>query len=293
MGRSQTVDNRVSPTGPLTSTFGRGEVRFFYKTTTFTIPAGVTAVRARVWGGGSNFHYNGTADTRSGPGGGFAMKVVTGLTPGGTVTITVPAGVATQDAAGGTCSFGSHVSATGGGTPSSTNLGGTGSGGDVNYTGGSTASNLSRPNTGGGGVANLFGDGGDGECNDQSGYYLSSKASGGGGGSYFSNNSQGGASLFAAGGQNAVGTAGYQMQVAQPGNMTGSLDLIGVGGGGGAGTGSSNQSQRGINGGGGGGGPGSNTPGGGGFPGGGAGSGNTTSSTTGAYGATGLVVVEF
>lgn len=119
---------------------------------TFTVPASVTEVVVEVWGGGGSGAGSGTGGNGNGGGaaGGFALKRVTGLTPGGTVAVTVGAGGAKQSAAGtagntgSTSSFGAYCSATGGAggkvglTDAATShaVGGTGTGGDVNIQGG-------------------------------------------------------------------------------------------------------------------------------------------------------------
>ena len=53
----------------------------------FTVPAGITTIRARVWGGGSGYYPN----NGCGGGGGFAIKTVT-VTPGNTFNITAGIG---------------------------------------------------------------------------------------------------------------------------------------------------------------------------------------------------------
>ncbi len=133
--------------------FGSG-VQSFTASGNFIVPAGVTQVEVEVWGGGSGSYASitgapsGTA-SGGGAGGGYARKRITGLTPGQSVIVVVGAGgnyggagsVATS---GGTSSFGSYVSATGGSlnylsSATSPQYGGTpagvGVGGDVNLTG--------------------------------------------------------------------------------------------------------------------------------------------------------------
>lgn len=132
--------------------FGAG-VQSFTSSGNFTVPNGVTQVEVEVWGAGSG-SYASTASIASGggSGGGYARKRITGLTAGSVIAVTVGAGGTagstsgpTAPTAGGTSSFGSYVSATGGslnplantgapalgGTPS-----GAGTGGDVNVAGG-------------------------------------------------------------------------------------------------------------------------------------------------------------
>lgn len=303
MGRNLIISNSLMSTGPITRPFGTGSVLFFTSSATWTVPSGIRAVRVRVWGGGANGVSDaaagkGPASGRGGGGGGFAIKVISGLTPGSNFSITVPDISPAYAAAGGTCSFGSNVTATGG---TSGGVGGSGSGGDFNYTGGS-GSGPFNAFLGGGGVANLFGNGGNG-ANTSNNRCISS-ASGGGGLPRL----PGGNSLFAQGGLAPIyhqrdatsaqapmaAIAGY---MPTSGNEQNLLDLIGVGGGGGGGfqtepvasAARNNIGQGGINGGGGGAllGP-------GGFPGGGAGGGSGMSLATGvAIGAPGLVVVEW
>ncbi len=71
---------------------GFGNLQVFSANGTFTVPAGVTRVKVTVvggGGGGGNILY---AGSNGGGGGGGAVKIVSGLTPGGTVSVTVGAG---------------------------------------------------------------------------------------------------------------------------------------------------------------------------------------------------------
>jgi len=155
--------------------FGSG-VQSFTQSGAFTIPAGVNQVEVEVWGGGSGSFasisdmptYGGSG---GGSGGGYARKRITGLTPGQSIAVvvgaggvggTIQGGAAT---AGGTSSFGSYLSATGGSlnglaTTSSPQLGATpagiGVGGDVNLAG--SAGQSAALNMGGmGGAAPMGG----------------------------------------------------------------------------------------------------------------------------------------
>jgi hypothetical protein len=147
---------------------GFSNVQVFTSSGTFTVPAGITRAKVTVVGGGGS----GAAGAGGGGGGGgTAIEIVTGLTPAGTVTVTV-GGVA------GTSSFGSYCSATGGATVASITggAGGVGSGGDINLSGsggggGGTGSGFSVYGTGG---SSSFGGGGYGNIN----------AAGGNGGNY-------------------------------------------------------------------------------------------------------------
>ena len=109
----------------LTGTFGQ----VFTSSGTFTVPSGVTAVKVSLCGGGGNGNAGNACSTGgAGNGAGVAIKYITGLTPGSTVTVTV-------GNAGGTSSFGAYCSATGGGNGSigGAATGGTASGGDLNF----------------------------------------------------------------------------------------------------------------------------------------------------------------
>jgi hypothetical protein len=152
---------------PASAQGGRGEL--FTSSGTFTVPAGVTAVKVTVIGGGGGSG----ATTRVSPsfgargggagGGGMAIEWITGLTPADTVTVTVGAGGAggvtgtDSGATGGTSSFGAYCSATGGaGTIGLSNAlattggaGGTGSGGTINISGGAGSRAFSGSGSGG------------------------------------------------------------------------------------------------------------------------------------------------
>ncbi len=126
-------------------------VQSFSGSGNFVVPGGVTQVEVEIWGGGAGTYASlpGLA-SGGGSGGGYARKLVTGLTPGQSVAITVGAGGAagtTGGAAagpGGSSSFGQFVSASGGSlnylaTTSAPENGATppgiGIGGDVNFAG--------------------------------------------------------------------------------------------------------------------------------------------------------------
>jgi hypothetical protein len=157
---------KLSATGtPSSSTFLRGDGSWqaagggggrgqaFTSNGTFTIPAGVTALKVTVVGGGGN---SGPAETNfytfgiGGGGGGAAIKYLTSLTSGNTLSVTVGGAGGTSSVASGTQSI-TTISATGGATggrnPQSPicdgALGGSGSNGDININGGgSTAGYL-------------------------------------------------------------------------------------------------------------------------------------------------------
>ncbi len=132
----------------------------FTSSGTFTVPSGITAVKVTVAGGGggggsSRSPTCGVSQGGYGGGGGLAIKWITGLTPGGTVTVTVGAGGAggtpnNAGSTGGTSSFGAYCSATGGGGgghgfngTGSQGSQGTATGGDLNF----AAARYTLPNT--------------------------------------------------------------------------------------------------------------------------------------------------
>jgi hypothetical protein len=125
-GNVLTSNGSTWTSAPLSSYYQGGRGQVFTSSGTFTVPDGVTAVKVTVCGGGGGGGAGYTTSATGvsgvgggGGGGGFAIDFVTGLTPGGTVTVTVgaagAAGSAGSGGAGGTSSFGAYVSATGGG----------------------------------------------------------------------------------------------------------------------------------------------------------------------------------
>ena len=124
-----------------TSLAGFSRIVRFTASGTWTVPAGITRARVRVWAAGGGGGGNGTAGSGGGAGGGgYAEDIITGLVPGASIAITVgvggTAGANTATAssnnggAGGSSSFGASLSATGGagggGSASSAGSGGAG-----------------------------------------------------------------------------------------------------------------------------------------------------------------------
>jgi len=151
--------------------------------TTWTIPANVTRVRVTVVGGGAGGNSGGSGGGGGGAGG-TAIRTVTGLTPGGTVAITVGAGGGIA-AAGNTSSFGSYCSATGGsaGGPFAGGPGGQGSNGDLNIAGGGGGAGgvAGGTNVYGAGGSSYLGGGGAGFIGTSLGYQNGGIYGGGGG----------------------------------------------------------------------------------------------------------------
>jgi hypothetical protein len=248
-----TIQTIQTTNNPFTGAFGNGQVRVFSSTTTWTVPPGISNVRVRLWGaGGSGISSN------CGAGGGFALR---SFSIAGVTSVAITVAPAATSANGGTSSFGSYVSATGGGSTNSS-AGGIGIGGDINTQGGTAGGNNGG---GGGGSAAVMGNGGAGATAGDKGFNSTGGAGGGGGAS----TSNGGSGFLGFGSTSSsiLATSGLQGSI--------SIDYLGMGGGGnGAYT-----TGNGINGGGGGG-----SGGYGGFPGGGAFSG---------FSGAGLVIVEW
>ncbi len=174
--------------------FGSG-VQTFGQSGTFAVPNGVTQVEVEVWGGGSgSFASVSGIPSGGGGGGGYGRKRVTGLTAGTQIGVTVGAGGAggtsgSNPTPGGSSSFGSFVTATGGGlnplaslaSPQNGAPGGGGSGGDFNAGGSSGQAGIS--NVGGlGGAAPMGGAQNSGTSGNQ-GVFPGGGASGAGTGS--------------------------------------------------------------------------------------------------------------
>jgi hypothetical protein len=180
---------------------GFSQLQTFTGSGIFTVPIGVTRLRTTVIGGGGS---GGTHSNLPGGGGGSGatgIRIISGLTPGTAVTVTVgAAGVAPSGGAtgaggnGGTSSFGAYVSATGGfggggGSVSTTTGGGGGGtsvGGDINFAGSCGTDSTIQAAKGGDG-------GGAGSGRGTTGYItgLPAQGYGGGGGGGGASNTSG------------------------------------------------------------------------------------------------------
>lgn len=182
-----TVDDKGRVTAASSTTLPAGgfsNMQVFTSNGTFTVPAGVTKVKVTVVGGGGNGSSgfdNGEGFYVAGYGGGAggaAIEVISGLSPGATISVTV-GGI------NGTSSFGAYCSATGGTNAiSNPNVfifeagsGGVGSGGNLNINGqGGGAGNNTYSNSSPGGTGGTSIMGGGGRAGTAGGNY------GGGGG---------------------------------------------------------------------------------------------------------------
>ncbi len=135
-------------------------------TRNWTVPDGVTRIRAFVVGGGGGGNLS-SSNGRGGGGGGYSEKTID-VTPGQVFSYTVgAAGIPAQSTSiggtqGGSSSFGGLITATGGtGVTSAANgVGGGGSGGDVNTSGGAGyGTDGNGPTGAGGGAGHAYGNG--------------------------------------------------------------------------------------------------------------------------------------
>ena len=171
-------------------------------THTWTRPAGLQRVRVYVTGGGGGGALENTNTASGGGAGGTAIELIEVASLGATETVTVGASGADRSgsygpgSSGGTSSFGSHCSATGGGggTSSYTGQGGIGSNGDFNIRGGAGHYSWGSARSGNGG--NSFWAGGGQGAGPNQGGSNGTFGSGGGG----STGSGGGAALISGAG---------------------------------------------------------------------------------------------
>ena len=278
------IQSTNAVTNPVTGVFGTGNVQIFGASGSWTVPAGISRCRVRMWGAGANYCNDGTYYSGGG-GGGFCLKTIYDLSGVSSIAVTVGAGMLYKGTAtstgytAGTSSFGSYCSATGGTTATQAatgNVGGTGIGGDINTSGGYSYMNSGTGNGGGGGCGSLFGNGGNGP---QTANIPAPSLGGAGAGFGYTTPSiayPGGAGFLTNGGIYNNANI-YVLPQAFPGNASAfSIDFIGTGGGG-------TIYQNGANGGGGG------YSASGGFPGGGSG----FSAPAPNLSAGGLVIVEW
>ena len=153
--------------GGIPGEFNQYEVFHWASTITWTKPAGITGTRilVHVWGAGGSGTYGnaGSALGKGGGGGGLAVKYIDVGSLGATETLTIGAGSTVYNGIGGTSSFGSHCSATGGnsgnnntaneGSAAEYGIGGLGLNGDKNQRGGpgGTGNYVDTTNNSGGG----------------------------------------------------------------------------------------------------------------------------------------------
>lgn len=168
---------------------GFSNIDIFTGNGNWTVPAGVTKAKVTVVGGGGSggvgqSGYGTNCGGGGGGGGGSSIEIVTGLTPGSSVYVTV-------GGTGGTSSFGAFLSATGGanGTNGSApgsnatvfrngGAGGLGANGTINNAGGGGGLGCGGTAGGGGnGGSSIFGGG----ANGSQGAGVAGRAYGGGG----------------------------------------------------------------------------------------------------------------
>lgn len=190
---------------------GFSQIQSFTSSGSFVVPNAVTRLRVTVIGGGGAGGSNTVAPSGGGGGGGSSLTILTGLTPGMSIPVTVGAGgtpsAGASGGSGGTSSFGTYVSATGGsggggGTsyaPMPGGSGGAGVGGNVNNAGSYGTDSVMSSARGGDGGGQGSGRGTTGALTA-----ISGQGYGGGGGGNGSNNTSG-AGTGALGGSGASG----------------------------------------------------------------------------------------
>lgn len=157
-----------APTWTCAPAGGLGGMQVFTSNGTFTIPAGKTTVKATVVGGGAGGGSVNTGTTYAGAGGGgggTAIKYLTGLTPGNTISVTVGAG-GSGGTSGGNGSSGGCSSISSGTQTISTVTGG---GGLACGNGFNTGKRGGIGGVGSGGCLNFYGSGGGGASYNASG----------------------------------------------------------------------------------------------------------------------------
>jgi hypothetical protein len=176
---STTLNNALlGPLGFLSDVFGTGRAASFISSETFIVPAGINRLRVSVYGaGGAGGAISQQYRCSGAGGGGFARKTISVNSGEEYAIITGFGGIAVtnnEGGAGGTSSFGTILSATGGSGGKISNatevvlggFGGIGVGGDINLNGGNggdiAAYSSGYLATGGGGAGTIMGKGGNG-----------------------------------------------------------------------------------------------------------------------------------
>ena len=201
---------------------------------TFTVPAGVTSITLKLWGGGGGGGAGGSAAAGGAGGGSGYVTETISVTPGETLDVYVGGGGArgTRNTAGGGGGGGGYTSLYRSGTPLAISAGGAGGGGGRNTSGNTGGAGGAGGGTSGvaGSASGVSGGGGGG-----------TSGSGGGAGTGGSNSGSGGASLVGGAGGDGRTSAGADGSGATGGLATGgnggSVVSTGNAGGGGGGGG--------------------------------------------------------